>query len=357
MNAPNTSLRVITNSQMKCFRRCPREHQIEYVLGYRAKEEADALRFGSLIHVGLEALWRAVKAGMIGTAPLDAALEKMRASAVDDFEFVRASALLRGYHERWSADLEHYEVLSVEAELSAPLVNPETGASSRTYELGLKLDVVLRDRRDGRVKLMEHKSSSEDIGAGSDYWKRLAIDPQVSTYFAGGKAAGYEIEECIYDVLGKPALRPSAVPILDADGLKVVFDADGQRVRTKDGKKWRESADSAQGYVLKTRPETAGEFEARLIAHIAENPDRYYQRGTVVRLEAEEKDAAHDSWQTARSIREAELSGRWPRNPDACVRFGRTCTWFDVCTGTASLDDETRFRRATATHEELSGAA
>jgi hypothetical protein len=341
---------VLTNSQMRCFRRCPREHLYSYVQGYRSTYEAEALRFGTLLHSALEAWWSADD----DAVKLEAAIEAMRPLVADEYDLVRAGVLMQGYDARWAN--ERLDVIAVEAEFRAPLINPETGAASRTFELGGKLDVVVRDRRDGLVKLVEHKTTSEEIGPGSDYWKRLVIDPQISTYFAGGKAYGYEIAECIYDVIGKPGLRPSAVPLTDELGNKIVLDANGERVRTKQGK-WRQTGDAAEGYVLQTRPETPDEFRERLTAHIAENPERYYQRDKVVRLEAEELDAAHDAWATARLIREAELANRWPRNPDACVRYGRTCSYFGVCTGTASLDDITLFRRTDNVHEELSSEA
>lgn len=351
-------LPVITNSQMKCFRRCAREHHFAYELGYRSAHEEEALHFGDLIHKGLEAWWNAHRRGDGGRALAEAeALEAIDGQAADDFLHARAAVMLQGYDARWAPEMEHYEVLAVEDEFRAPLRNPATGAPSRTFDLGGKLDAVVRDRRDGLVKLVEHKTSSDDITLGSDYWKRLQLDPQVSTYFAGARSLGFEIGECIYDVLGKPALRPGSIPVTDADGVKVVLDQDGVRVRTKDGKRWRQTADKAAGYELQTRPERPEEYRQRLLEHFAVNPERYYQRGTVVRLDTEEADAAHDAWATARLIREAELAGRHPRNPDACVRFGRTCTYFDVCSGSASLDDATRFRKVERVHEELTEAA
>ncbi len=346
----NIHLPVITNSQMKTFRRCAREHQLSYTLGYRPAQTAEALRFGTLLHLGLEAWWKAPEGER-----LEHALAALDDGESDAYERARASAMLRGYDARWCD--EPYDVISVEAEFRTALVNPESGAPSRTYVLGGKLDVLVVDRRDGRPRLVEHKTSSEDISDGSDYWKRLLLDPQVSTYFAGSRALGHEIAECVYDVLGKPGQRPSSVALRDADGSKIVHDASGERVRTKDGKKWRESGDTALGYVLQTRPETPDEHYERVLAAIAEDPSRYYRRGKVVRLEAEEADAAHDAWHTARMIREAELAGRWTRNPDSCVRFGRTCSFFPVCTGTASLDDPTLFRRVENPHEELTTEA
>jgi len=340
-------LPVITNSQMRVFRRCQKLAYFMYVLMYRAIEDADALRLGTLVHVGLEAWWRASE------NRLEAAIAAMAPRAFDAFELARAKVLVMGYDARWLADAPYYEVLSIEHVFRAPLLNPETGAPSRTFDLGGKLDVVVRDLRDGRVKLIEHKTTSDDIGEGSDYWLRLMIDPQVSTYFAGGKLTGHDIDTCIYDVIKKPAQRPAGVPLTDSEGTKIVLDANGERVRTKDGKKWRETGDTEKGYTLQTRPETAEEFEERLIKVVAEDPERFYHRGTVVRLEVEEADAAYDAWHTAAQFREAMNANRWPRNPDGCIAYGRKCDFFGVCTGTASLEDTSRFRKLEWPHEEL----
>lgn len=83
------------------------------------------------------------------------------------------------------------------------------------------------------------------------------------------------------------------------------------------------------------------------------DPAGYYQRAEVVRLDAELEEAAFDIWQLGAQIREARVANRYPRNPDACVRYGRICPFFDVCTGAASLDDASRFQRLANVHPEL----
>lgn len=319
-------LPVITNSELRTQRRCARERHLAYGLGYRSVHVADVLRFGTLTHVGLEAWWRAPDDRRL----LDA-LQAMAPLAADAFEAVRAAALLQGYDARW-AD-EPLVALAVEQEFRAPLINPETGAASRTYELAGKLDVIVRDLRDGLVYIVEHKTTTEDVGAGSAYWKRLQLDSQVSTYYAGGKSLGYDVAGCIYDVLVRPGLRPLKATPTES------------RKFTREGRLYANQRDA---------DETPDAYMLRLVEAIARDPDRYYQRGTVVRLEAEERDHAFDVWQTARLMREAEVAQRFPRNPEACVRYGRECTYFPVCTGTASLDDATLYRRAERTHEELS---
>ena len=217
--------------------------------------------------------------------------------------------------------------------------------------------MVVRDLRDNLVRVVEHKTASEDVSPGSDYWKRLRMDGQVSVYFEGATSLGYAAAACLYDVLAKPALRPGNVPLVDPDGVKIVHDAAGVRVRTKDGKKFRQTGDTELGYVLQTRPETPEEFRDRLASAVAESPDRYFSRGDVVRLDGEMNEALFDIWQLGLELREGYVAKRFPRNPDACVRFGRTCSFWSVCTGEASLDDPTRFTRLTSVHPELAGPA
>jgi hypothetical protein len=303
-----THLPVITNSELKSYRRCPREHRYAYGLGYRPIRSGEASYLGTVIHEGL-AMWWASGRGARG---LDAALGVADALA-DPYQRILAKTLLAGYHTRWSS--EPTETLAVEAEFRSPLVNPATGFESLTYQLGGKIDALCRYQ--GQTLLVEHKTTSEDITPGSDYWRRLRLDSQISMYYHGSRALGFEPEGCLYDVIRKPALRP--------------YEPSSRR----------------------PLPETPEAYGERLLEAIAKEPERYYQRAVVVRLEADEREAAADTWHLARMMREGELARRSPRNPDSCVRWGATCPYFGVCTGVASLEDETKFRKTTRKHEEL----
>lgn len=255
----------------------------------------------------------------------------MATTHTDAFDLARAEVMLTAYDARWSEDMERYEVLAVEAEFRAPLKNPETGAPSRTWSLGGKLDVVVRDLLEQRNAVVEHKTATGDVGPGSDYLKRLRLDGQVSVYYAGGDALGFPIGACLYDVLVKPGLRPYKATPVEARKFK------------KDGTLYANQRD---------RDETPEEYRARLVEAVVADPNAYFQRADVVRLEEEMRDAMADVWDLGRVMRESELAGRAPRNPDACVRYGRTCEFFGVCTGEASLEDASQFRTGGA-HAEL----
>jgi hypothetical protein len=124
----------VTTSSLRTFRACARRYYYRYELGYRPLIVSDALRFGTLFHKGLEVWWQ--------TVDLAAAYVVMRAAESDPFERVKAEELLAGYHARWAN--EPLTVLAVEAQFEAPLVNPQTGAESRTFRLGGRIDAIVR---------------------------------------------------------------------------------------------------------------------------------------------------------------------------------------------------------------------
>lgn len=342
---------LLTASRLRTSRKCKREHHIVFELGYRPLFDAEELFFGILMHLLLEAWWLAVQRGQLKIA-LDFALAALAKAKCDVWDRARAEAMMRGYDARWSDEAQHYEVLAVEQRFLTAVINPDTKAVSRTWRLGGKIDVLLRDKRDGLKKFMEHKTSSESLEPGGTYWAKLRMDGQLSIYFDGTESLGHECAAAIYDVLGKPGQRPSQVPVLDEHGNKIVLNAKGERVRNQQGK-WRATGDKEQGFVLQTREERPDEYLLRVAEAIATAPDRFYGRTEVVRLEQELLDARADVWAEGKALRENELAGRAPRNPDACERFGRMCSYFDVCTGVASLDDPARFRRSDNVHPEL----
>lgn len=279
------SLPLLTASRLKDARACARLDSIKYVLGYRpVASDSEALALGTLVHAGLEAWWK-----HLDGEPLAVAIEAIRAAQAEPYAKARAEAMLAGYHVKWLDVSRGYEVVAVEQEFRAPLINPATGAASRTYQLAGKIDAVVRERDTDRVLLVEHKTSSEDIGSGSFYWRRLRMDGQVSLYFAGARALGYDPAGCLYDIIAKPRQRP--------------YQANSKRAQ----------------------PESADEFRDRLCDAIAATPDAYYMRGEVARDSADLADAAADRWMIAESLRDNLARGRHPRNPDACARYGRTC--------------------------------
>jgi len=312
-------MQILTVSSAKRYRRCMREYYLGCELCLRpARAAAAPLRFGTAVHAGLEALLSGDPHAIFnGTAELD------------PVDRARAEVLLQGYELRWQDD--GLTVLAVEAQFVAPLRNPDTGAVSRTWQLAGKIDAVVKDDA-GRVWIVEHKTTSLDLADGASlYWERLRMDPQISTYFVGARSLGHDPAGCIYDVIRKPTIRPYAAT------------PDESRKYRKDGALYASQREQDEPIL---------DYLDRLITDVAGNPDKYYRRGVVVRIGDEETDAAADMWTIGRMIRESQLSGRWPRNPEACERWGRMCSYWPICSGECDADDRIRFTVGEP-HEEL----
>lgn len=334
----NEEIRRLTNSMRSKFAGCHRAYKLAYVDLKRPVVTSEALSFGTAMHELLEHYWKREGFGPINTG--------------DEFRDVTLRELFDGYVRRWlDEDLENYEPVGAEVYFEAPLMNPETGGMSKTWKLAGKIDAIAREKRTGKVVIVEHKTTSQDIGPGSDYWKKIPIDGQVSGYYVGAQVNGYDAQDCVYDVIRKPAIRPSSsVPVLDDDGLKIVVDeVTGERVMKKDGTP-RQSA--GEGMKLLTREELPCEYAERLRDDIYARPDYYYARLNVARSSDDLAEYLFDMWAVGREIADAERMGRFSRNPNACSIYGQ-CEYFDVCTGCASIDDVNLFRTAESPNEEL----
>jgi hypothetical protein len=86
------------------------------------------------MHKALEVWWR--------TVSLEQALATLAAHASDQLDLIKAQELMRGYHIRWMD--EPFHVLAVEEEFVTPLVNPDTGKPSVTWQRGGKIDAIAR---------------------------------------------------------------------------------------------------------------------------------------------------------------------------------------------------------------------
>jgi len=335
-------IEIITKSRLASFATCQRLHDLTYNQGYRSLAPRELSDFGSLFHAGLEAWCGAFMGGVtplpgIALAAAQSAMLAYRETvpAIDDAAMAKAQLLMTAYDARWSAVMSEWEVLGVEVEFCVVL------PGRKRLRISGKLDVLLRKRSDGSIWFVEHKTTGADLSAGSTYWQRLRMDPQVSIYHLGVRALGYEPAGCLYDVIDNPKQRPLlATPV-------------EQRKYTKPTK-----TEPSRLYAKQRETdETLEEFQTRIAALLVATPDRYFARAEVVRLESEIEESLKDVTEMALQIRTGPITGVSPRNPDACFKWGRPCDMYEACAGLASLDDETKFTKLDNVHPELALAA
>lgn len=340
--AGNETRELWTTSRDKCFRMCPREHAYRYDGGYSTVFDRLALLFGTLIHAGLEAWWSNPQK----STRLESSINGFRAAVPTDFdpyETAKIEALLIGYDARWSDD--DFTTLAVEREFRAPLIHPVTQEQSPHFDRGGKIDAVAYDNRRRRTCGIEHKTSSLDIEPGSSYWQTLRVDGQSTNYFEGAASLGYDLDEFIYDMIGKPKLKP----------YKATPKSERKYTQEKRNKKTGELIEPSRLYAnQREHDETVEEYFARVAADIAANPEDYYRRVSIVRLDREMTEAAAETYDVAEFAAEAKRASFAPKNTGACRRFNTLCDFLPVCIGEASLEDERLFRKSDKQHKELS---
>jgi hypothetical protein len=364
-------IHLLTISRSKAYHRCGRACYYRYECGIVPVRDPDALRVGTLVHHGLEAWWSwwqnercacgvlydagtcpgcgSARGSAGGSArpdpsaetPLDAALVSLDTHIQechdpyhepDPYERVRLIAMLAGYDVAWTDFARTVTVLGVEVPFRIPLRRPSDGKVAKTWMLAGKMDGLLR-LEDGRIAVLEHKTAGDDdVGPGSAYRRRLTVDGQVSQYFDGAEALGFPADLCLYDVLVKPGQKP----------LKAT---ESPRYK-KDGTPYANQRMS---------DETPDEYMTRVTEAMGADPGAYFQHAEVVRLEGEREIHALNAWHTVRAIEGDRQAGYWTQNSDACFRYGSPCSYWDVCSGVADINDPMRYKVQRDVNPELLG--
>jgi RecB family exonuclease len=337
-NFPDAHL--LTHSAESAFKTCPRKFFLQYELGLRPAHQSEPLRLGNAVHVGLETLKNGGDEEMAGQVVRDVYDTSDRPGYLTPEEFAieadTAVALTRGYARRWK-DQNVIEYVAVELPFDLPITNPQTGHATPVFRSAGKIDAIVR-LPDGRLALMEHKTTSDELSPDSDYWRRLMMDSQISRYVLAARELGYDVQTTIYDVIRKPGIKPKNVAKAD--------------------RAWATSQGFYFGLKLTAEcpeRETPEMYGARLLHDTVERPDFYFARNEIPRLDTDIEEFRFEQWQIQRTIRQAQQDGRWYRNTNACVHPYR-CQFFDVCRGLkGNVNEEIPpgFRRAERLHEEL----
>jgi hypothetical protein len=343
---------LITHSRQDAFKTCRRKHYYQYELGLRRIDDARALRMGSAFHAGI--------ADLGSGRGLEVACESVRAvyarmpEAFEPYEWaIECETILRmvcAYDWRWSGSPLTY--IATETAFFLPLKNPATGAPTPVFDLAGKIDGIVR-LEDGRFAVKESKTVSEDLGANSAYWRRLRMDHQISLYIHAAREMGYVVDTVLYDVMRKPSIAPTPVPITDGNGIKIVLDSAGNRVKNKNGS-WRQTASTEDGYTIQSRPMTTDEWGQKLTDDICARPEFYFARVEIPRLDQDIEEYRQELWEIQQAIREAERTGRHFRT------VGRNtcqfCEHFDHCSTNQRIDPAAPppgFQIVTDLHPEL----
>jgi hypothetical protein len=325
---------VTSYSMWSSFRNCRKACRWRYVEQLVPLVRETPLRFGALIHEGLERWHRDRR--------LDAVLDHIDrscAARAQDPEqrqmWHLATAMLRGYAARYA--VEDFDVVALEQKFEGDIVNPATGAKSRSFTLAGKVDGIVRIGAEHYV--LEHKTASVLDGS---YLDRLWTDFQIAIYAAYvEETLGLRIAGVIYNVLVKARLQQGA----------------GETEAEFEARRAELLAKSKTGRTAAKRrlPESDEAFQARLAAKYAEpgmfHRERLYlSRDHVQTLRAE-------LWELTQAFLDARRRNAWYQNSDCCFRYGRPCAYFALCRSGGSPVLIENFYERVPPHEELREAA
>ena len=251
-------------SEMRTYLRCPREWSLAYQARRVPREKSEALTRGTAVHRWLEAWWT----GRDAELPADPI----------------AHACCIGYAANYGSPPPGAEV---EVAFTATVAGVEVAGT---------VDALVRVAGQP-LMVVEHKTTSESIEAGSLFWQEMTHCSEQSTLYL----AAFPGAAILYDVIRKPGLR-----------------------KLRAGK---------------PNEETDTEFVARCVEDIGKRPEYYFARFTVVALDAERVDTEGDVVAVDRLRR----GGVHPRSVRNCVRFGRRCGYWAHCHDGIQLSNETFF--------------
>jgi hypothetical protein len=290
------------------------------------------LAFGTVIHQCLE-LWH-------GTGNLQAALDLIdrnypfqdrNQDEAQKRAWHMATAMMKGYAARYPT--EEFEISYLEKTFDGKIINPATGASSRSFKLAGKVDGIVRIGLE--FFLLEHKTASQ-IDAG--YLERLWTDFQVQLYcLYAEQTLGFRIAGVIYNILVKARLQQG-------------------RGETEAEFEERRAALIAKSKTGKTSakrklPESDNSFQERLAAKYAE-PGMFHRERIYISRDQFDTLRA-ELWELTQAFLDARRRGVFYQNTAFCFHYNRPCPYFPLCRSNGSPNVIENLYRHEAPHTEL----
>lgn len=270
----------LTNSNIGLFKNCRKAWYYRNIKELVPLFESEARGIGTAVHKGLETgSIEAALASFDNTFPSD----QDEADALETNRVI-VQAMLEGYFERFGVGFPNAEERKPEAKFAVPIINPRTGAKSKTFQLAGKADDLLK--LDGIWWLVEYKTAGQ---VGRSYIDRLMLDTQITTYiYAIQRQFQIQIAGVIYRILRKPSIR-------------------------------------------QTKKENINQFLNRLVADYKERPEFYFFEERLYRSQEDLAEFEAELWQLTQDILKCQREGLWYKNTSRCGDWG-ACPYIPLCT-------------------------
>lgn len=288
-----------TNTALATARRCLREYDLAYRQRLeREDDDRETLVVGQTYHRAHDAA----------------------AKGLDPFAVIERHAP----GELWTEKIRRLYAANVWYWRNEPIEIVETERTFSVEIAGIRyrgqIDALVR-AKDGRLGVLERKTTASGVDAESDYWDRLRLDVQVGLY---SLACDRRPDFILYDVTRKPTINPKALTKADMTRLRGELESDGHALYFE---RFEAEEIEAALFIGRETPELYG---ARLTSDIGNRPDYYFARREVARTSGDYAELLEDLSAQVSMLEAAERLDAFHRNPDACATFGR-CKFFGLC--------------------------
>jgi hypothetical protein len=321
---------ISTYSMWSLFRNCRKAADWRYVQQVVPNERDGNLHYGSLIHDCLET-WHRYRSleevlGLIDQRCPDRTHDERQRR-----DWHLATAMMTGYANRYPE--EEFEVVELEKVFQGPIVNPETGAASRSFVLSGKVDGIVKIGNEYFV--LEHKTASL---LDSSYLERLWTDFQITLYsYYVEQTLGIPITGILYNVLVKAKLQQSA------GETEEEFEARHAELVAK--------SKTGKSSAKRRTPESDEDFQARLAEKYAD-PAMFHREKLYLSRDRFEILRA-ELWELTQAFLDARRRGVFYQNTSHCFQYQRPCPYFALCRSNGNPNVLENFYQRVEPHEEL----
>jgi hypothetical protein len=326
MNQPLVS----TYSMWSLFRNCRKAVELRYLHHLVPVERDRNLHFGSIIHECLQA-WHERR----DLEEVIALIDRLCAQRLQDENQRRdwhlATGMMKAYATRYATD--DFEIVALEKNFEGPIINPATGAASRSFVLSGKVDGIVRIG--GEHFILEHKTAGQLDG---DYLEKLWTDFQITIYAHYiEQTMGIPITGILYNVLVKAKLQQG-------------------KGETEDEYETRRAELLAKSKTGKTTakrklPESDGDFQQRLAEKYAD-PELFHREMLYLSRDRFEI-LRSELWELTQAFLDARRRGVFYQNTAFCFNYQRPCAYFPLCRSNGNPNVMENFYQRVAPNEEL----
>jgi len=323
---------ITTYSMWNAFRNCRKFCEWRYMRELVPVAKDQRLSFGSLIHECLE-MWHLDGDLSAVLDHIDRGLANRASDESVKADWHLARAMMIGYTSTYP--VEDFDVIALEKTFEGRIVNPVTGAASRSFTIAGKVDGIVRMRGTSEYYLIEHKTAAQLDG---DYLEKLWTDLQISLYCHYiEQTLGIRIAGVIYNVLVKAKLvqgkgeTESEFDVRRADLI----------ARSKSGK----------SSATRRMPESDDTFAERLTAKYRE-PGMFHRE--MLYISRDQFDAMKaDLWEFTQQFLDSRRRRAFYRNTAYCFNYHRPCAYYPLCSSGGNPNVIESFYETKPPHEEL----